>query len=267
MAFESVDFENTDGLRLVGRLERPERGRAVACALFAHCFTCGKDIKAAFHISRALTGSGLAVLRFDFTGLGQSEGEFAETNFTSNVSDLIAAARYMTARDLPPTLLIGHSLGGAAAIQAASTISSVRAVATIGTPATPAHVKQHLVNIQTRVANEGQAEVRLAGRDILIKKQFLEDVDRADLASALQRLDGALLILHAPADDVVGVDHAARIYQMAKHPKSFIALDGADHLLSDSADARYAARLIAAWASRYLPPPETPVSRPATGAG
>ncbi|MDJ0721390.1 MAG: alpha/beta hydrolase [Desulfobacterales bacterium] len=260
MASESVEFENADGLRLVGRLERPDDGRAVASALFAHCFTCGKDIKAAFHISRALSGLGLGVLRFDFTGLGHSEGVFAETNFSSNVNDLIAAAGYMTARDRPPTLLIGHSLGGAAAIQAASAIASVRAVATIGTPATPAHVKQHLVNIQAKIANEGQAEVRLAGRDVLIKRQFLEDVDRTDMASALQRLDGALLIMHAPADEVVGVDHAARIYQMANHPKSFIALDGADHLLSASADARYAARLIAAWASRYLPP-ETPVSR------
>ncbi len=260
MAFETVEFENTDGLRLAGRLERPERGRAAACALFAHCFTCGKDIKAAFHISRALTASGMAVLRFDFTGLGQSEGDFAETNFTSNVNDLIAAARHMTARDLPPTLLIGHSLGGAAAIQAAAAISSVRAVATIGAPSTPAHVKQHFVNIQARIESEGQAEVRLAGRDLRIKRQFLEDVDRADMTSALQQLNGALLILHAPADDVVGIDNAARIFQMAKHPKSFIALDGANHLLSDSTDARYAARLIAAWASRYLVPPEAPVS-------
>ena len=261
MASETVEFENADGLRLAGRLERPDGGHVAACALFAHCFTCGKDIKAAFHISRALTGSGLAVLRFDFTGLGQSEGDFAETNFTSNVSDLIAAGHFMTARDLPPTLLIGHSLGGAAAIQAAAAISSVRAVATIAAPATPAHVKRHLVDIQARGANEGQGDVRLAGRDIRINKQFLEDVDRADMVSALQQLDGALLILHAPADEVVGIDHAARIYQMAKHPKSFIALDGADHLLSDSTDARYAAGLIAAWASRYLPPPETPGSR------
>ncbi len=260
MAFESVEFENTEGLRLAGRLERPDHGRTVASALFAHCFTCGKDVKAAFHISRTLTESGLAVLRFDFAGLGQSQGEFAETNFTSNVHDLIAASRYMTARDLPPTLLIGHSLGGAAVIQAAPAIASVRAVATVGAPATPAHVKQHLVNIQAKIANEGQAEVNLAGRDVLIKRQFLEDVDRADLASALRDLNCALLILHAPTDDVVGVDHAARLYQLAKHPKSFIALDGADHLLSDSTAARYAARLIAAWASRYVPPADTRAS-------
>lgn len=259
MAFETVEFENADGLRLAGRLELPD-GRPAAHAVFAHCFTCGKDIRAAFHISRTLTASGLAVLRFDFTGLGQSEGEFAETNFTTNVNDLISAARHMVERNRPPTLLIGHSLGGAAVIQAAAAIPSVRAVAAIAAPATPAHVKQHFAGVQARIESEGQAEVHLAGREIQIKRQFLEDVDRADMASALQDLACALLILHAPADDVVGIENAARIYQMAKHPKSFIALDGADHLLSDAADARYAARLIAAWASRYVAAPDMQTS-------
>ncbi len=256
MPYETLEFANRDGLRLAGRLERPPDRPVEACALFAQCFTCGKDIRAAFHISRTLTASGLAVLRFDFTGLGQSEGEFAETNFTSNVNDLIAAARFMAERDLAPALLIGHSLGGAAVIQAAAAISSVRAVAAIGAPAAPAHVKQHFTGVQARIESEGQAAVHLAGREIRIKRQFLEDVDRADMASALQHLDRALLILHSPADHVVRIDNAARIYQMARHPKSFIALDGADHLLSDPADARYAARLIAAWASRYLTPPD-----------
>ncbi len=252
MAYETLEFENADGLRLAGRLERPADGKASACALFAHCFTCGKDIKAAFHISRALTQSGLAVLRFDFTGVGQSEGVFADTNFTSHVNDLIAAGLFLTERGLAPTLLVGHSLGGAAVIQAATAIASARAVAVIGAPATPAHVKRHFQDRQAQIENDGQAEVRLAGRDIRIKKQFLEDVDRVDMDTALQQLGRALLILHAPTDNVVAIGNATRIYRAARHPKSFVSLDGADHLLSDAADARYAGRLIAAWASRYV---------------
>lgn len=258
MPFETLEFENQDGLRLAARLETPADGQAAALALFAHCFTCGKDVKAAFHISRSLAQAGLAVLRFDFAGLGQSEGDFADTNFTSNVNDLIAAARFMAQRGMAPTVLIGHSLGGAAVIQAATAIPSVRAVAAIGAPAAPAHVKQHFGRAQTRIENEGQARLNLGGRDLRITRQFLEDVDGVVLETALQQLGRALLILHAPGDEVVGIENAGRIFRAARHPKSFIALDGADHLLGDAADARYAGRLIAAWAARYITAPGSP---------
>jgi putative redox protein len=252
MRRETLEFENADGLRLAARLDRPVDGRARAFALFAHCFTCGKDIKAAFYISRALTQAGLAVLRFDFTGLGQSEGDFADTNFTSNVNDLKAAARFMAAHDMAPVVLIGHSLGGAAVIQAAAAIPSARAVAVVGAPAAPAHVKQHLAGTQAQIESAGQAEVNVGGRDLQIKKQFLEDIEGVELETALKQLGRALLILHAPGDDVVAIENAARIYRAARHPKSFVSLDGADHLLADPVDARYAGQLIAAWAARYI---------------
>ena len=258
MTYETLEFENRDGLRLVGRLERPQNGPAEAYVLFAHCFTCGKDVKAAFHMSRTLTQSGLAVLRFDFTGLGQSEGDFADTNFTSNVTDLIAAARFMDQKGQAPTVLIGHSFGGTAVIQAASSIPSVKALVIIGAPASPAHVKQHFSGFQSRIESEGQAVVPVGGKAIRIARQFFRDIDQVDMDAAVSKLDRPLLILHAPTDDVVGIEHAARIYRAAKHPKSFIALDGANHLLSDAADARYAGRLIAAWATRYIVAPTLP---------
>ena len=252
MPSETLEFENPDGLRLAARLDLPEGDRPVAFALFAHCFTCGKDVKAAYYISRALNRAGVAVLRFDFTGLGQSQGDFAATNFSSNVADLIAAARFMTARGMAPAILIGHSLGGAAVILAAAAIDSARAVAVIGAPAEPAHVRRHFEDRQEQIEAQGQAEVQLGERRVRITRQFLEDIDQVNMERALQQLGRALLILHAPADEVVGIAHAARIFRAARHPKSFIALDGADHLLADSVDARYAGRLIAAWAGRYV---------------
>ncbi|MBL0712490.1 MAG: alpha/beta fold hydrolase [Desulfosarcina sp.] len=261
MRFETLEFPNPEGLRLSARLDLPADGRARSYALFAHCFTCGKDARAAFYISRALTQAGLAVLRFDFTGLGQSEGNFADTNFTSNVDDLVEAARFMTARGMAPAILIGHSLGGAAVIQAAAAIPSVQAVAVIGAPAEPAHVKQHLKGAQDRIDQEGQAEVQLGGRAFRIKKQFLDDVDQVRMETTLQNLGRALLILHSPTDDVVGIENAARIYRAARHPKSFVSLDGADHLLADPADARYAGQLTAVWAARYVETLDLPATR------
>ena len=249
---EPLEFENSDGLRLAARLDLPEGGRAAAFALFAHCFTCGKDVKAAFYISRALNQAGVAVLRFDFTGLGQSQGDFADTNFSSNVADLVTAARFMKGRGMAPAILIGHSLGGAAVILAAAEIDSARAVAVIGTPAEPAHVRQHFDGHQGLIAAQGQAEVSLGERRVCITQQFLDDIDQVHMEAALQHLGRALLILHAPADKVVDIAHAARIFRAARHPKSFISLDGADHLLADANDARYAGRLIAAWAGRYI---------------
>ncbi len=252
MPSEPLEFENPDGLRLAARLDLPEDGRPAAFALFAHCFTCGKDVKAAYYISRALTRAGVAVLRFDFTGLGQSQGEFADTTLTSNVADLVTAARFMKGRGMAPAILIGHSLGGAAVILAAAEINSARAVAVIGTPAEPAHVRRHFEDHQGLIEAQGQAEVQLGERNVRITRQFLEDIDQVNMETALHQLGRALLILHAPTDKVVDIAHAARIFRAARHPKSFISLDGADHLLADANDARYAGRLIAAWAGRYV---------------
>jgi uncharacterized OsmC-like protein/alpha-beta hydrolase superfamily lysophospholipase len=248
---ERFDFPNANGERLAGLLDRPMR-EPTAYALFAHCFTCGKDILAAKRIAEALTGLGIAVLRFDFTGLGSSAGEFANTNFSSNVADLIAAADHLRRAHQAPALLIGHSLGGAAVLAAASRVAEARAVATIAAPSDPGHVahlfNDHLAEIRAR----GEVEVELAGRPFRIRREFLDDVAEHKLATRVADLRKALLIFHSPTDDIVGIDNASRIFAAAKHPKSFISLDGADHLLSRRSDATYVANMIAAWATRYL---------------
>lgn len=258
---ERVTFTGEGGDLLAGRLDLPE-GRPRAFALFAHCFTCGKDIAAASRISAGLVGAGFAVLRFDFTGLGSSEGEFANTTFSSNVGDLVAAARMLRARHEAPALLIGHSLGGAAVLAAAPRIPGVRAVATIAAPADPVHVAG-LISPEARrvIERDGEGEVSLAGRPFRIRREFLHDIADHELGHAIERLDAALIVMHSPVDEVVGIDHARRIYEAARHPKSFVSLDGADHLLSDRADAAYVAAVLAAWSIRYLaagddgPPP------------
>lgn len=252
MKFEKLEFENAAGLQLAARLDVPDDGNPVAHALFAHCFTCTKNIKAAHYISLALTGAGLAVLRFDFTGLGDSEGDFSDTNFSSNVDDLVAAARFLEKHFTAPGLLIGHSLGGAAVIRASLELPAVKAVVSIAAPADPGHVTLALGQSAETIQQTGRAEVELVGRRFTIKKQFLEDLQFANLQAALGQLNRALLVLHSPLDETVGVENAGRIFQAAKHPKSFISLDNADHLLSKPADSRYAGRLIAAWASRYI---------------
>lgn len=246
-----IAFPGASGATLAARLESPE-GKARAYAVFAHCFTCGKDSSAAVRISRALAAHGIAVLRFDFTGLGQSDGDFANTNFSSNVADLIAAARHLGDAYAPPQLLIGHSLGGAAVIAAAHALPDVRAVATIGAPVDVAHVAHHFDAHADEIAEKGEAEVTLAGRRFTVKRQFVEDLSEQNQAERIAQLKRPLLVLHAPRDEVVGVDNAARIFQLAKHPKSFVSLDDADHLLSNHADADYAASVIAAWAARYV---------------
>jgi pimeloyl-ACP methyl ester carboxylesterase len=257
MPQQGFHFTNRRGLALSARLDGPREGAAVAYALFAHCFTCGKDIKAAYHIAQALNREGIGVLRFDFTGLGASQGEFADTNFSSNVADLIDAARYMESRGIPPRILIGHSLGGAAVIQAAAAIPAVRAVVTIAAPSKPSQLTHHLERIRDPLKTQGQADITIAGRRLTIKKQFLDDISQADIDQALKELDRALLILHSPHDTVVDIENAARLYRTAQHPKSFVSLDTADHLLSDPEDSRYAGGLIAAWVRRYLPTPST----------
>ncbi len=248
---EKVTFPGFQGDALAARLDHPE-GKPQALALFAHCFTCSKDLRAASHIASELVGRGVAVLRFDFTGLGKSEGEFANTNFSSNVQDLLAAAAYLRANVRPADILIGHSLGGAAVLAAAADIPEARAVATIGAPADAAHVTRNFAAHLDEIRDKGKATVTLAGRSFTIKRQFLEDLEATRLGERIANMRKALLIFHAPADDVVGLENASTIFTAAKHPKSFISLQGADHLLSKREDAAYVAAILGAWASRYI---------------
>ena len=250
---ERITFAGSGGEALAARLDTP-LGTPIAYALFAHCFTCTKDIFAASRIAAALTEHGIAVLRFDFTGLGSSEGEFANTNFSSNIDDLVAAADFLRAGYAAPKLLIGHSLGGAAVLAAASRVPEAEAVVTIGAPAEPAHVAHHMADSRAEIEARGEAEGLLVGRPFRIKKQFLEDIEARKLEGDIAGLGKALLVFHAPRDTVVGIDNAARIFQAAKHPKSFVSLDDADHLLSKHEDAIYVAQVTAAWAERYLGP-------------
>ena len=251
MLTERLSFPGHDGSELAARLDRPE-GPALATALFAHCFTCGKDIVAARRIAGRLAAEGIAVLRFDFTGLGHSEGEFANTTFTSNVADLEAAARHLTSLGMAPSLLIGHSLGGAAVLRAAAAIPSARAVATIGAPFDPSHVTDHFASALPEIEADGAAEVDLGGRPFRIGRAFVEDVSRTRLEAAVAGLGRALLILHSPTDATVSIENASGLFLAARHPKSFVTLDGADHLVSRPGDAEYVAEVIAAWAGRYL---------------
>ena len=246
-----TEFHGAAGDKLAAALELPA-GAPRAFALFAHCFTCSKDIKAAREIARALRAQGIAVLRFDFTGLGGSEGDFANTNFSSNVDDLVAAADYLRREFEAPSILIGHSLGGAAAIVAATRISEVKGVATIGAPAEADHVVKQLKNSEDEIRAKGEAVVQLASRPFKIKKQFLDDLNNQTVTDCAASLKKPLLVLHAPRDETVSIENAGKIFVAAKHPKSFISLDTADHLLSNMEDARYAATVIAAWSARYL---------------
>jgi putative redox protein len=252
MQYKKLQFANKTGQKLSARLDLPLDGKPLAYALFAHCFTCSKNLKAIAHISRALTREGIAVLRFDFTGLGESEGDFADTNFSSNVGDLVAAAQFLQSNFEAPKILIGHSFGGAAVLQAASAIPSSQAVVTIAAPADPGHVRHALGSTKEKIERQGEAEVRLAGRTFRIKKQFLDELTVVNMQETLRKLDKALLIFHSPIDDVVGIENAAQIFQAARHPKSFISLDQADHLLTNSNDSQYVGSVIAAWAVKYL---------------
>lgn len=251
MATERFQFAGEGGHHLAAALELPD-GEPAAYALFAHCFTCGKDTLAAKRIAVALAAKGIAVLRFDFTGLGSSEGEFANSTFSSNVADLVRAADHLRATRKAPAILIGHSLGGAAILAAAGKIPEAKAVATIAAPSDPAHVtglfKEHLDNIR----RQGEVEVSLAGRPFRIKREFLDDIVEHQLMKDVIGLHKALLVMHSPVDDTVGIDNATKIFVSAKHPKSFVSLDHADHLLSKPRDALYAADVITAWASRYV---------------
>jgi putative redox protein len=244
-------FAGIDGQSLAGRLELPA-GDVVATAVFAHCFTCGKDSVAATRISRELAARGAAVLRFDFTGLGQSGGDFANTTFTSNVDDLVCAAGHLRDTIGAPSVLIGHSLGGAAVLAAAHQLPEIRAVVTIGAPADTSHVEHLIGSSAAEIEQHGVAEVQLAGRPFRISNHFLTDIKEQNQTTCIAGLNRPLLVMHSPQDDLVGVDNARIIFDAARHPKSFISLDGADHLLTDRTDAAYVAEVLAAWASRYL---------------
>lgn len=263
MTTERITFTGHSGEKLAARLEIPD-GPHLATVLFAHCFTCSKDIPAARRIAGRLAAMGLAVLRFDFTGLGHSEGEFSNTTFTSNVDDLRAAADYLANRGMAPDMLIGHSLGGAAVLRAAGDMPSVRAVVTLGAPFDPGHVTHNFDGALETIKAEGKAEVCLGGRPFTIGKEFVDDVAGQKLAPIIGKLDRALLVMHAPRDNVVEIDNASAIFMAAKHPKSFVTLDDSDHLISRPEDAEYAAEVIAAWAARYLhlAPPAPPIGAP-----
>lgn len=251
MKREHLRFPGASGSALAARLETPE-GEPVAYALFAHCFTCSKDLKAAGQISRALVEHGIAVLRFDFTGIGESAGDFAGTDFTSNLADLVAAADFLRRERQAPRLLVGHSLGGAAVLAAASRIPESTAVATLGAPCDTEHLRETLVRRAPDLDARGEAEVRLGGEAFRIRRELLDDLRREHVREALRLLGRALLILHSPLDAIVPIDHARRLFERARHPKSFVSLDTADHLLTDPRDARYAGNVIAAWAGRYV---------------
>jgi len=248
-------FRNTEGQTLSGRLELPAASPK-AFAVFAHCFGCSSKVKAATHISRALCDQGIAVLRFDFTGLGDSEGDFANTDFSSNVADLVAAAESLAQTHDAPQLLIGHSLGGAAVLMAAEQLSAVKAVATIGAPSDPAHVTRLLSQHLEQIEEHGEAEIKLGGRPFTIKRQFIEDLQHQSLAERVGRLHRPLLIFHAPGDSIVGIENAREIFEAARHPKSFVSLDDADHLVTRREDGRFIADTLAAWARRYVEPIE-----------
>ncbi len=247
---ERLEFPGSQGSALAGRLDLPD-SKPRGHALFAHCFTCSKDVLAAARISRALTDFGIAVLRFDFTGLGQSGGDFANTNFSSNIEDLVNAADFLRAHYAAPSLLIGHSLGGAAVLAVTHRIPEVRAVATIGAPADPDHLSHLLGKSRAEIEASGEAEVRLSGRTFRIRRQFLDDIAAQPQAQRIRSLGAALLVMHSPTDTTVDVENARRIYEAARHPKSFVALDGADHLLTKPTDAAYVAAMLATWAGRY----------------
>jgi len=251
MPTERFQFTGSEGQQLAAALDTPD-GEIHAYALFAHCFTCGKDVLAAKRIAVALAAKGIAVLRFDFTGLGSSEGDFANSTFSSNVADLVRAADHLRETRKAPAILIGHSLGGAAILAAAGQIPDARAVVTIAAPSDPAHVTGLFADRVEDIRKNGESEVSLAGRPFRIKREFLDDIAEHGLMAHVANLHKALLVMHAPTDDTVGIDNATRIFVTAKHPKSFVSLAGADHLLTNKNDATYVADVIAAWTTRYL---------------
>jgi putative redox protein len=252
MSYKKINFTNKRGLNLVGRIDFPIDQKPLTYAVFAHVFTGNKDLLGAKYVSKALVHEGIAVLRFDFTGLGESEGDFSETNFTTNVEDINAAADFLAKNYEAPSLIVGHSLGGAASVFAAHELDSVKAVATIGAPSEPEHV-MHLIGCKSEdIEREGSAPVTIAGREFIIRRQFLDDLRANSMFDMIKDLRKALLILHSPQDEIVEIENAAKIYHASFHPKSFITLDGADHMFSNRGDAHYAGEVFASWVRRYI---------------
>jgi len=258
MPSKKITFTNNNGYELTARLELPLGKKPDAYAVFAHAFTGSKNLSATRYISRSLTLNGLAVLRFDFTGLGDSEGDFADTNFTSNVEDILAACRHLTEHYEAPKIIIGHSLGGAASIFAANQVDSVTAVATVGTPSEPEHVTHLLDSSMEDIESKGVAQVNIGGQVYTIKKQFLDDLRSKNMYNVVSEMDKALLVLHSPQDRIVEIENAAKIYHAAKHPKSFVTLNNADHMLTNKDDAYYVGSVISSWVKRYIELPEKP---------
>lgn len=252
MRFKKVSFKNSEGLELSGRLDFPLIGKPKAYVLFAHCFTCSKNLKSVEHISQAFTQQGMAILRFDFTGLGQSKGDFADTNFSSNLSDLKDAYNFLSEHYEAPQIMVGHSLGGAAVLHVSGELENVKAVATIGAPSTPDHVSHLLESGRAELEAKGVADVNIGGRTFKMKKQFLDDLEAKKGSSAIKNLNKALLVIHSPQDTIVGINNAQEIYLEAMHPKSFISLDGGDHLMTKEGDAKYVGSIIAGWSLRYI---------------
>lgn len=252
MATEKLVFKNEQGLELSARLDHPDEGQAQAYAIFAHGFTAGKNNLATSRISRALTKEYIAVLRFDFTGLGSSEGDFSETTFSTNICDLVFAAKYLRDHYEAPKLLIGHSLGGAAVIAASPLIPEVRAIATIGAPSSPSHVSHLFTEHLEEIKSEGKSYINIADNHVPISREFLEDIEQHNLEGILKNLNKAILVFHSPVDMTVNINHAGILYKAARHPKSFISLDRADHMLTDREDTEYVATVLAAWTKRYI---------------
>lgn len=248
----SVSFNNKSGHKLSAKLELPADSKPKAYAIFAHCFTCSKNLSAVINISRSLTMSGIGVLRFDFTGLGQSKGEFADTNFSSNIDDLIQANAYLNDNYRAPSIIIGHSLGGAAVLAASMEMQNIEAVVTIGAPADPVHVKHLFDESINEIEKVGEAQVSIGGRPFKVKKQLIDDLEKSNIIKRLKELNKAVLVMHSPQDMIVEIANARKLYEAAMHPKSFISLDGADHLLTNKEDSMYVGKVIAAWADRYV---------------
>jgi len=258
-----INIKNTAGQNISAVQESPLI-TPIAYAIFAHCFTCSKDLTAVRNITRSLNTEGIGVLRFDFTGLGESEGEFSDTNFSSNVDDLITVFDYMKENNTTPQIIIGHSLGGTAVLMAASKIPELKAVATISAPADPSDVLKLFGNNVEEIKQKGYTKVNIGGRPFRIKKQFVEDIENTDLPTVIANLKKSILVLHSPQDNIVDIKNATNIYVRAKHPKSFVSLDGADHLLSNTKDSKYAGKVIAAWASKYIIARESQFESPET---
>lgn len=256
MKLQKITFENKEGQTLSGRMELPADQHPHNFAIFAHCFTCTKNLSAVKNVSRSLTSNGFGVLRFDFTGLGESDGDFEDTNFSGNVDDLIAASEFLETNYMTPSLLVGHSLGGAAVIFAASELPSVKAVATIGAPSNPDHVRHLFSAAIDEIKESGNATVTLSGRPFTIKRQFLDDLENRSLPDVVSGFNKALLVMHSPQDTTVGIKNAEEIYKAARHPKSFVSIDGADHLLMNKQDSVYVGDIIAGWSKRYVDLPE-----------